>query len=336
MEPPALPKDYVSCLQQPPLPFNVGKKLGIVEGGASSHGNSSNDVSMLLPRIKALEEEVAKLSKQQEVASQKIDEAETIHRGQLDCISERVFEAEKMQRMVQERTDDAIEKAAAAFQKTASNMEQERSNLMSVISQANKNFNHLSSELEQLTDRINHMGQELVQTQEEIALGANSTLAAEFTRLEELLRAVSEPPPMDRNPRRPCRQDSSDAILPDAIPRFANPMQPGMHANLVGGDARRRGDGRHPPSGFVEGFIEARVPSSPEHWLGEDERRRVYEDDNLGLFTDPDLDLAAGGVLREQMSMPIPISPEDLAWQGGVQADFVRQPQRATQTQWKL
>lgn len=29
----------------------------------------------------------------------------------LDCLSERVFEAEKAQRSAQERTDDAIEKA---------------------------------------------------------------------------------------------------------------------------------------------------------------------------------------------------------------------------------
>ena len=65
---------------------------------------SKSELSELLERLEAVE-------RRQELMEQRQTEAEAVRRGQLDCLSERVFEAEKKQREAQERTEDAIEKA---------------------------------------------------------------------------------------------------------------------------------------------------------------------------------------------------------------------------------
>eukprot|EP00930_Biecheleria_cincta_P101057 TRINITY_DN9268_c0_g3_i2.p1 TRINITY_DN9268_c0_g3~~TRINITY_DN9268_c0_g3_i2.p1 ORF type:complete len:509 (-),score=105.64 TRINITY_DN9268_c0_g3_i2:88-1614(-) len=157
----------------PPLPFNLEVVAGSRQPAASSQkpteGGIDADSAELIARITALEEEMASMRKRQEVTSQRQEEAETIRRGQIDCISERVYEAEKTQRNVQERTDEAIEKARVAFQKTAADMEHERSNLMCVITQVNQNFEHLSGELAQVSEELSRLSGTVLQTQQEIA-----------------------------------------------------------------------------------------------------------------------------------------------------------------------
>jgi len=142
----------------PPLPrtFTVTRPEEAVGG----------DVMM---RLETMQSELVAMRKRQDAMEQKYGDSETIRRGQLDCLSERVYEAEKTQRQVQERTDDAIEKARAAFQKTASDMEHERINLMSVITQVNQNFEHLSREMAQLSDHVTRTQQDLIHLQQEVA-----------------------------------------------------------------------------------------------------------------------------------------------------------------------
>lgn len=123
----------------------------------------------MLQRIEILESELSFLRKRQDVLEQEHQDVEAVRRGQLDCLSERVYEAEKMQRQVQERTDDAIEKARAAFQKTASDMEHERINLMSVITQVNQNFEHLSREMAGVSDLVGRTQQDLIHLQQDVA-----------------------------------------------------------------------------------------------------------------------------------------------------------------------
>ncbi|CAK9085518.1 unnamed protein product [Durusdinium trenchii] len=135
---------------------------------APSSADESKGVDVV-NRIEVLESELLQLKKRQEAMEQKHLDVEAIRRGQLDCLSERVYEAEKTQRQVQERTDDAIEKARAAFQKTASDMEHERANLMCVINQVNQNFEHLSREMAQLSDHVTRTQQDLLQLQQEVA-----------------------------------------------------------------------------------------------------------------------------------------------------------------------
>ncbi|CAE8733394.1 unnamed protein product [Polarella glacialis] len=143
----------------------------------------------LLERFQALEAEVSTLKKRQDQWAEKSDDSDAVRRGQLDCFSERLFQAEKTLRLTEERSDDAIEKARAAFMKTSSDMEQERSNLMCVITQVNQNFEHLSGELAQLTDTVTCIRQELTQTQQVVAqLDSHSELVAlsnEVAHLEE-------------------------------------------------------------------------------------------------------------------------------------------------------
>lgn len=136
-----------------------------------SDGHQGDLVSCdpMLQRIEILESELSFLRKRQDVLEQKHQDVEAVRRGQLDCLSERVYEAEKMQRQVQERTDDAIEKARAAFQKTASDMEHERINLMSVITQVNQNFEHLSREMAGVSDLVGRTQQDLIHLQQDVA-----------------------------------------------------------------------------------------------------------------------------------------------------------------------
>jgi len=70
----------------------------------------------------------------------KLEDSESVRRGQLDCISERIYLAERNLRQAEERQDEAIEKASATFQKQSSN-------LMHVINQVNSNFEHLSQQI---------------------------------------------------------------------------------------------------------------------------------------------------------------------------------------------
>ncbi|CAE6972669.1 unnamed protein product [Symbiodinium natans] len=167
----------------PPLPLrtvsHVADRVGTLLG------TGRDDV---IERIEALEAAVASVRKRQVAMEQKHEEGESIRRGQLDCLSQRVFEAEKTQRQVQERTDDAISKAGAAFQKTASNMEQERSNLMCVINQVNQNFEHLSRELSQMTDVVSRGQQELLHVQQEVVdlRQQDVEMSQRVQRLEEL------------------------------------------------------------------------------------------------------------------------------------------------------
>lgn len=141
-----------------------------------------------IQRIEMLESELSLLRKRQDVLEQKHQDVEAVRRGQLDCLSERVYEAEKMQRQVQERTDDAIEKARAAFQKTASDMEHERINLMSVITQVNQNFEHLSREMAGVSDIVGRTQQDLIHLQQDVAERSEidvTTFVHQLAHLEE-------------------------------------------------------------------------------------------------------------------------------------------------------
>jgi len=83
----------------------------------------------------------------EEQLSRRQDEADSVRRGQLDCISERIFQVEKELTQSTQRQEDAIAKANAVFEKHALEVVQERQNLMSVITQVNRNFEHVSNEM---------------------------------------------------------------------------------------------------------------------------------------------------------------------------------------------
>eukprot|EP00440_Ansanella_granifera_P058892 gb/GFBE01063835.1/.p1 GENE.gb/GFBE01063835.1/~~gb/GFBE01063835.1/.p1 ORF type:complete len:454 (+),score=89.07 gb/GFBE01063835.1/:1-1362(+) len=171
---PPLPKQLVSLIAGPDGNFKAPE--------VSPASASPLELSALLRRVEVVEEEIAQVRKRQEQAIQKQEDAEVVRRGQLECLSERVYEAEKTQRQVQERTDTAIEKARAAFQKTSADLEQERTNLMSVITQVNQNFEHLSGELAALSSNVT---QELAQLQEAISQQARDGIPHDLVQMEE-------------------------------------------------------------------------------------------------------------------------------------------------------
>mmetsp|Transcript_30534 Transcript_30534/g.84252 ORF Transcript_30534/g.84252 Transcript_30534/m.84252 type:complete len:532 (-) Transcript_30534:117-1712(-) len=109
--------------------------------------------------------EIEALKRKHDLMIQKQEGADSVRRGQLDCISERIYQAEKDLRQAQQRQDDAIEKASATFQKHACDVEQERQNLMCVINQVNQNFEHLSSEIAQHGVTMNALEQNMMQLQ---------------------------------------------------------------------------------------------------------------------------------------------------------------------------
>mmetsp|Transcript_32758 Transcript_32758/g.101550 ORF Transcript_32758/g.101550 Transcript_32758/m.101550 type:complete len:464 (-) Transcript_32758:90-1481(-) len=108
---------------------------------------------------------IEELRRKQEQMVQRQEAADSVRRGQLDCMSERIFEAEKNLRQAEERQHDAIEKASATFQKHASDVEQERQNLMCVIGQVNQNFEHVSSEIARHGFTIGSLEQNIAQIQ---------------------------------------------------------------------------------------------------------------------------------------------------------------------------
>ncbi|CAJ1377937.1 unnamed protein product [Effrenium voratum] len=165
----------------PPLPKNWK-----VRTSGEQRGDAEDNA--ILGRVEALERSLSQLKRKLEASEVRMDDQEAVRRGQLDCLSERIYQAEKTQRQVQERTDDAIEKARGAFQKTASDMEHERANLMCVITQVNTNFEHLSRELSQLSDHVTRTQQELLQLQQEVAercLEDKTGFAHQLANLEE-------------------------------------------------------------------------------------------------------------------------------------------------------
>lgn len=104
-------------------------------------------VAGLAGRLDRMLEDVETLRRKQDWIGRRHDEAESTHRGQLDCVSERLYNAEKELRQVQKMQDDAVEKANAAFQKHSNEVLQDRQHMTSAISQVNQNFEQVSSEM---------------------------------------------------------------------------------------------------------------------------------------------------------------------------------------------
>lgn len=148
------------------------------------------DMQHQLDRLLA---EVARLTRRQDYMGQKHEEAEVVHRGQIDCISERIYQAEKNLRQTEERQDDAIAKAGTAFQKHACDMEQERQNLMCVITQVNQNFDHLSSEIGLHTGSIRSLQDNSVQLEQALVESRHhgvslAVLGQEMQQMEQSFR----------------------------------------------------------------------------------------------------------------------------------------------------
>mmetsp|Transcript_37121 Transcript_37121/g.57577 ORF Transcript_37121/g.57577 Transcript_37121/m.57577 type:complete len:410 (-) Transcript_37121:86-1315(-) len=168
--------------------------------------NSSGDMDGIIDEIRrrldkcsadicALQSKQDDMFSQQQISFKKRqDELDVKHRNQIDCISDRIFDAEKQLSEAQKRQDEALRAANAAF-------ENERENLMSVIGQVNRNFDHLTSELANNSSEVKGMELKMdmlertleAQTQDLQVLQSQESdmgiVNASVQRLEQLLQS---------------------------------------------------------------------------------------------------------------------------------------------------
>jgi predicted nucleic acid-binding Zn-ribbon protein len=114
--------------------------------------------------------------------SKKRDELDTKHRNQIDCISDRIFDAEKQLSEAQKWQDEALRAANTAFQ-------HERENLMSVIDQVNCNFDHLKGELANCSSEIKGMEMKIL---EQFSIGGHFAIEPVWMKLNSLSGDVSQ------------------------------------------------------------------------------------------------------------------------------------------------
>lgn len=140
------------------VPGEVAEEVSGDVDGTPSHSKSLRDISpaelfaavnSLAEKMDGVLEDMDTLRKKQEWMGRRQEEAENTRRGQLDCVSERLYNAEKELRQVQKMQEDAVEKASAAFQKHANEVLQDRQHMTNAISQVNQNFEQVSSEMVQ-------------------------------------------------------------------------------------------------------------------------------------------------------------------------------------------
>mmetsp|Transcript_118143 Transcript_118143/g.208935 ORF Transcript_118143/g.208935 Transcript_118143/m.208935 type:complete len:781 (-) Transcript_118143:145-2487(-) len=112
------------------------------------------EVASALQRIDACTNDIGLLRKAQEQMGKRHEEAEVIRRGQIDSISERVFQVERKLRQAEEEQQDAIEKANMTFQKQYAEVQKDRHNLMSAITQVNQNFDRVSCDMGEQRNNI--------------------------------------------------------------------------------------------------------------------------------------------------------------------------------------
>lgn len=174
--------------------------------GEDSVVASVDMLAEICKRMDTYEAELESTRKKQQQIMQKQEESEDKRRGQLDCISERVFQVEKNMRLAEnsmnqskEFQEEAIEKASATFQKHSQDVEQERQNLVCVISQVNQNFEQLSLEIAQHGQSMEAMEQTVLQMQGTVSQSAGEVraLSHDFASLEHSQLNMGEMQMMD-------------------------------------------------------------------------------------------------------------------------------------------
>mmetsp|Transcript_45752 Transcript_45752/g.106226 ORF Transcript_45752/g.106226 Transcript_45752/m.106226 type:complete len:433 (+) Transcript_45752:146-1444(+) len=129
----------------------------------------SNDVGthylLILERLDVLDAEVESMRAKQDKLMQAREKDDVAHRAQLECVTERVWKAERELHEAQTRQEDAIEKANAAFKKHAWDVMQDRQHLMLAIDQVNKNFAEVTCTIADNNNQVKAMQESLTQFQ---------------------------------------------------------------------------------------------------------------------------------------------------------------------------
>jgi hypothetical protein len=137
--------------------------------------------------------------------TEKQNEADSVRRGQLNCMSERIFQVEKVLEQSRQTQEDAIDKANAVFQKNSYEVSQDRQHLMCAISQVNQNFEEVSCEMSQNSAIVKttqqgfsqiqashrKLSEQLAETRERVA-----HLTTELGKVQKELQASRVAPPV--------------------------------------------------------------------------------------------------------------------------------------------
>jgi predicted nucleic acid-binding Zn-ribbon protein len=191
---------------QSPPNVRAAKENSAAAIGQSANKHEDNLLDTLLQRLEEVSGDIGQLRRGQEQLSRKHEETEVFRRGQIDSVSERVFQAEKKLRKTEEEQTEAIEKANATFQKHFDEVNKDRHNLMSAITQVNQNFERVSVDMceqrasmatvqqglgqlqqniEWLANDVNNKGVSIAAMQQTLSL-LDSTLQAQNLQIQEL------------------------------------------------------------------------------------------------------------------------------------------------------
>lgn len=113
-------------------------------------------IEELSPPCNGHEAQLADLQRKQELLARKHEDAEVLRQGQLQIVSERVYELERRLTMAEREKHNVIDKANAAFQKQHTDVQHDRQNLAASIKQVNDNFDLIWKQLAETQESLSH------------------------------------------------------------------------------------------------------------------------------------------------------------------------------------
>mmetsp|Transcript_6458 Transcript_6458/g.15703 ORF Transcript_6458/g.15703 Transcript_6458/m.15703 type:complete len:481 (-) Transcript_6458:125-1567(-) len=195
----------------------------------------------------ALRVDVEDLRRKHDRLAQKEDETEKQRRGQLDCLSERVYQIEREVREIKELHKDAIDKAGAAFEVRKSEAQQDRQKLSKVGHTCEALKQRVTSDSESFTKQIetlhrwnqehqqqfaqlkswmDHMAIHEYQARE--AASQHQQLTTQLSQLRAQLAELKA-----QNPDRVRVRDASGTATPPYQERLGTPRRPDMSSTPV-------------------------------------------------------------------------------------------------------
>jgi len=110
----------------------------------SSLGTIGDELTQVQTTLRTCLLDIETLRGQQALIICKHEESDELRRGQIDCISERVFQTERELHRATQKQQDAIEKANAAFHARSFEAQQDRQHVANTVAHINKNLEQIS------------------------------------------------------------------------------------------------------------------------------------------------------------------------------------------------
>mmetsp|Transcript_76370 Transcript_76370/g.181626 ORF Transcript_76370/g.181626 Transcript_76370/m.181626 type:complete len:439 (-) Transcript_76370:189-1505(-) len=238
-------------------------------------------MNSILARLDGYTADIESLQQKQERLSQLYEKGEAAHRAQLECVTERVYKAEKDLHEAQQRQEDAIEKASAAFKKHAWDVMQDRQHLMMAIDQVNKNFAEVTCTIADNNNEVKVMQTTLAQFSMELDQvsqavynnsGSVQTTQQQLEQLQYTVQAVHDTVVQMTPQSQFVEVGSAQRALAEQCNELQTRMQEIM-GELTEDDAEFQGgmrsklEGREfPRTGLVHGSRQRMVHVTPSQW----------------------------------------------------------------------